>query len=117
MRLTKHVYVHHLNPITWSAMLEAERVIKSFDCIMVVTSIVDGRHSPRSNHPLGLAFDVRTRTLRRKLKAHQFGVLTKALRETFADWHGGIVEMIDKSGDTRQPHWHFEVDASAGRVS
>lgn len=61
MILKRNVKTLGIKPELLLALLVADGVYKTFDVELVVTSIVDGKHSRTSRHYLGIAADLRTR--------------------------------------------------------
>lgn len=110
MKFHRTVYFHHLNPITWDAMNWADACLRNGGFgDMIITSISDGVHSARSLHPIGFAWDCRSRRWRPARRAKAL----LALKDLFDEWHGGIVQVV---AETKPLHFHFEVDMAAGRV-
>lgn len=85
-----------VQPETLKAMAEADVIFKPYGEV-VVTSLLDGTHSPNSLHYSGYAFDLRTRHM-----AHdQIAAASKDLHERLGPDYDVVVE-----GD----HLHVEYD-------
>jgi hypothetical protein len=63
MRLKKGVDVFGICPELVFGMLIVNQSFEEFNAECVLTSVTDGKHSPRSLHYKGMAFDCRTRDL------------------------------------------------------
>lgn len=65
MQIKPGVRLHGVRPEVVIAMMVANSYIGEF----VVTSVIEGRHSRKSKHYTGCAFDIRTRNLADPLTA------------------------------------------------
>jgi hypothetical protein len=63
MRLKSDVRLHGIRPEVVFALIVSEQVYRDYGTELVVTSVIDGQHTPGSLHYAGCAADLRTRDL------------------------------------------------------
>ncbi len=63
MRLKQDVRIHGLRPELVLALFMCEQVYRAADTELVITSVIDGKHSPGSLHYAGSAVDLRINNL------------------------------------------------------
>lgn len=61
--IKQDVDVRGLHPIMWDLIYDIEPLYEAEDLVLILTAALDGKHSYGSFHYLGLAIDIRTRTL------------------------------------------------------
>jgi len=96
-----------VKPELTMALLVADQCYTNIDVNMVVTSVVDGRHSAASKHYLGLAADIRTRNLTSEQRVKMFETLKVQLHECLVLWEGK---------GTPNEHFHIQFNGAATRV-
>jgi len=57
------VDVRGLQPVMWDMIYDIEPFYAEQDLVLIITAALDGKHKEGSFHYLGLAIDIRTRTL------------------------------------------------------
>ena len=70
MQLKKGVSIQGIRPELLIAIMIADRVYQVHSCILVLTSVTDGKHSATSLHYSGCAFDCRVRSLEPSQRAN-----------------------------------------------
>lgn len=95
----KSAKIEGLKPEMVLGLMILERLwgVLGFDSDLVVTSGVDGKHSPNSLHYKGRALDIRTRDLTPEQKS----LLTAELKKCAGDEYDIVLE---------ETHLHFEFD-------
>ena len=83
MQLKKGISIQGMRPELLIAMMVAARVYQVHNCILVITSVTDGKHSVTSLHYTGCAFDCRTRNLDEKQKKQIFSDIMVSLTSDF----------------------------------
>tara|TARA_R110002020_G_scaffold15254_3_gene54517 strand:+ start:58 stop:357 length:300 start_codon:yes stop_codon:yes gene_type:complete len=68
MRLKEGVRVKGIKPEILFAMIVCEQILQAHNLPLIITSATEGRHSNRSLHYCGEAFDFRTNHVARDLK-------------------------------------------------
>lgn len=83
MKLKPGVKVTGVSPEIAVALQVAEGVYRELGHELVVTSLLDGKHSPRSLHYVGRAFDCRTREMPPDVQNRLVARLREALGAEF----------------------------------
>ena len=89
IKFKKGTKVSGIRPELVLAILIAEGVYDKYDTNLVITSIVDGKHSYTSLHYSGSAFDVRTRNIP---KIYDKAIMAGEIRESLSDEYDVVVE-------------------------
>lgn len=97
MRLKNGVKLLGIKPELLCGLLIANRIWKEHGKTLVVTSVVDGKHSPKSAHYKGFAADLRTRYFSIEKKK----IVAMQLQDELGDDFDVVLE------DT---HMHLEYD-------
>ena len=91
MLLKPGVKIQGIQPETVLAIFEAQRIFDIEQETLVITSVMDGKHSRNSKHKIGYAFDLRTRTMTNPIKKR----IASALRVALGDEYFVLLEDID----------------------
>ena len=83
MKVKNTVDIYGLQPELVFGMVVVERVFREHGQGLTLTSVCDGKHSFRSLHYKGLAFDCRTRNITR---AEQDGIVDEIRARLPKDW-------------------------------
>ena len=95
--IKKGVKITGLQPEILLAIIEAREVYRELDAELIITSLLDGKHMPKSFHYKGLAVDLRTRHLSNKDKM----IATARLRLMLGPNYDIVLE---------KTHLHIEFD-------
>ena len=100
--LKQGVDVRGLQPVMWNMIYDIEPFYREQDLVLIITSGLDGIHGTGSLHYVGLAIDIRTKTLSepRDMYERIKSVLAPAFDVVWHDTHIHI-EYQPKNQDER----------------
>ncbi len=99
MKIKSGVIIQGLHASMRSALMKADKIMVQHGASLVVTSALDGTHSPGSLHPYGFAIDIRSKHLEQDNKAD----VLRQLQEQLPDFDV-ILECAGKDNE----HFHIE---------
>lgn len=96
------VDINGLQAVMWRAAADVAEVYEEFGLPCIITSALDGRHSAKSFHYVGLALDFRTHVIPKGTE--------QAVADRVVQKLGPKFDVILEALDTPNEHLHVEFD-------
>ena len=103
MRIKPGVSLLPLSPQILLALIIVNSVFSKYKVELVITSVADGKHNPKSLHYAGYAVDVRSKHI-------ESDALKQALLEECKEALDTDFDMILEALGKEQEHYHLEFD-------